>query len=244
MNRIALAANNNFELQTILIAEIETYETLQGTASAAGTSVAGAVAAARTAKKCNVVWVFWDVVVGHIERFQWSYKRWEPDFSTHLVMYWEPRLRKFCYNRVFKKKEEVEQLLENGWDLNLSSNDPDFVATPDKQVFFNRFRQSYHRKGCRFMHLFASFEVDNIDGTGCGAYEVPITTDMSEATVVTLRNKFLEPVPTSRTATMRSPQAVLRFSRQTHRSGFIKTVTDTYNCVHFSDVVKNLEATS
>ena len=40
------------------------------------------------------------------------------------------------------------------------------------------------------MHLFASFEVDNIDWTGCGAYEVAITTDMSEATVVTLRNKL------------------------------------------------------
>ena len=165
MNRITPAANNNFELQTILIVEVETYETLQGTASAAGTSVAGAVAAARTAKKDNVVWVFWDVVIGHIKRYQWSYKRWGPDFSTHLVMYREPRLRKFCYNRVFKKEEEAEQLLENGWDLNLSSNDPDFVATPDKQVFFNRFRQSYHRKGCRFMNLFASFEVDNIDWT-------------------------------------------------------------------------------
>ena len=53
MNRITLAANNNFELQTILIAEMKTYETLQGTASVAGTSVAGAVVAAR-AKKDNV----------------------------------------------------------------------------------------------------------------------------------------------------------------------------------------------
>ena len=113
MNRITLAANNNFELQTILIAEIETYETLQGTASAAGTSVAGAGAAARTAEKDNVVRFFWDVVVGHVERYQWSYKRWGPDFSTHPVMYREPRLRKFCYNRVFEK-EEAEQLLEYG----------------------------------------------------------------------------------------------------------------------------------
>ena len=76
-----------------------------------------------------MVRVFWDVVVGHIERYQWSYKRWEPDFSTHLVMYREPQLRKFFYNRVFKNREEAEQLLEYGWGLHLSSHDPDLVAT-------------------------------------------------------------------------------------------------------------------
>ena len=116
MNRITLAATDNFELQTTLIAEIETYETLQGTASAAGTSVAGAVAAARTAKKENVVRVFWVTVVGNIERYQWNSKRWGPEPSTHLVMYSEPRLRKFYYERIFKK-EETGQLLEYCWDV-------------------------------------------------------------------------------------------------------------------------------
>ena len=51
MSRITLAANNNFELQSILVSEIETHETLQCTARATGTSVSGAVGAARTAKR-------------------------------------------------------------------------------------------------------------------------------------------------------------------------------------------------
>ena len=95
------------ELQTILIAEIETYETLQGTASAAGTSVADAVAAARAAKKENVARVFWDAVVGLILRRQWNYNRWGPKLSTHLVTYCEPQLRKCCCNRVVVKEEEA-----------------------------------------------------------------------------------------------------------------------------------------
>ena len=153
MSRITLAANNNFELQTILIGEIEPYEMLQSTALATGTPVAGAVAAARAAKKDNAVKVFWDPVVGQIERYQWNFKRWGPEPCTHLVMYSEPRLRKFSHNRVFKKEEEAGQLLEYGWDLNLSGYDPDVVATPDKQVLFNRLRQSYQKKGYRFMPL-------------------------------------------------------------------------------------------
>ena len=233
MNRITLAANNNFELQTILIAEIETYETLQGTASAAGTSVAGAGAAARTAKKDNVVRVFWDVVVGHIERFQWSYKRWGARLlhaSRHVQ---GTSVAKILLQQSFQKQEEAEQLLEYGWDLNLSSNDPDFVATLDKQVLINRLRQSYHRKGCRFMHLFASFEVDNIDWTGFVVYEVAITTDISEATVVTLRNKLSSDLTNSDDGF-----ATGKFTLHLNwnpRSAFIiiKTVTDTCNCVHF-----------
>ena len=153
-------------------------------------------------------------------------------------MYREPRLRKFCYNQVFKKEEEAQQLLENGWDLNLSSNDPDLVATPDKQVFFNRFRQSYHRKGCRFMHLFASFEVDNINWTGFGVCEVSITTDISEATVVTLRNKLsgASAVLPSDLTNSDDGFATGKFTLHknwSQRSAFIKTVTNTYNCVHF-----------
>ena len=180
MNRITLAATNNFELQTILIAEIELYETLQATASATGTSVAGAVAADHTATREHVVRVFWDTVVGHIERYRGNYKRWGPELSTHLVMYSEPRLRQFCYDRICKK-EETGQLLKYGWDLNLSSKDPDFVATPDKQVLFNRLRQSYHKKECDLCICSAA-----IDSTRFGVYEVAITTDMSDATVVSL----------------------------------------------------------
>ena len=149
-----------------------------------------------------------------------------PELPTHLIMYKEPWLRKVCHNRVLKK-EEAEQLLEYSWDL----ESVDFVATPDK--------------GCRFMHLFASFEIDNVDWTRCCVYEIAVTTDKSEATVVTFRNKLFGASavlpPASRTATMGSPQASSRFTRT--RSVFIKTVTD-INCVHFSHVVKNLEATS
>ena len=184
INRITLTANNIFELQTILIAEIETYETLQGTASAAGTLVAGAVAADHTATREHVVRVFWDTVVGHIERYHWSSKRWGPELSTHLAMNSEFRLRKFCYDRICKE-EEIGQLPEYGLDLNLS-NDPDFVATPDKHVLFNRLRQSYHKKGCRFMYLFGCFEIDNIDWTRFGVYVVAITTNVCEVTVVSI----------------------------------------------------------
>ena len=83
-------------------------------------------------------------------------------------MYSEPRLRKLCCNRVFKKKEDAGQLLECGWDLNLPSNDPDFVASHDRQVNFKRLRQSYHRKGCLFMYRFEAIEVDSIDWTRFG----------------------------------------------------------------------------
>ena len=40
------------------------------------------------------------------------------------------------------------------------------------------------------MHLFASFEVDHIDGTRFGFYEVAITTDISEATVSLSETSF------------------------------------------------------
>ena len=147
MNRITLAATDNFELQTTLIAEIETYETLQGTASAAGTS-SGRCSGGRShseERECG------QGLLGnsgrqYFERYQWNSKRWKPEPSTHLVMYSEPRLRKFYYERIFKK-EETGQLLEYGWDVSLSSNDQDFVATPDKHVLFNRLRQSYHKRG-------------------------------------------------------------------------------------------------
>ena len=72
----------------------------------------------------------------------------------------------------------------------MASRDPDFVANPDQQVLYKRLRQSYHKKGCRFMHLLEAFEVDNLDWPRLGVYEVVITTDMSDATVVTIRNKL------------------------------------------------------
>ena len=82
------------------------------------------------------------------------------------------------------------------------------------------------------MYLFGCFEIYNIDWTRFGVYEVAITADMSEATVVSLRNSFsgasvvLPSDLTNSDDGFASGKFTLHHN-WSQRSAFIKTVTDT-----------------
>lgn len=91
---ITEAAANNFELQLLLIGEINNYKDLQQQASTEGKTVAEAVAATKAAPKENVA--DWNLpVTGTLDRHLWNYKRWGPQLIKLVVLKSDERLRGF-----------------------------------------------------------------------------------------------------------------------------------------------------
>ena len=233
MNRITLAANNNFQLQTILITGIETCETLQATARQ--------VQWRSLEQRRKRMWsgsfgTQWSAVlndtngVTSVGTRALHASRHEQRTSVAKILL-QPSFQ--------KRRRRLEQLLEYGWGLNLSSNDPDFVATPDKQVFFNCLRQKLPQER---VPIHASFRLASRSTTLIGSDSVSLKSPSPKTCLKRLwslsetRLSGASTVLPSDLTNSDDGFATGKFTLHqnwSQRSAFIKTVTDTYNCVYF-----------
>eukprot|EP00972_Heterocapsa_arctica_P029971 4416975-Heterocapsa_arctica.AAC.1 len=112
-----------------------------------------AVLAEGTKKKVKQE-IDWDILKQEIlDRSQWSYKKWGPAIIKRLAMYCDTQLRFTADARVWASKDEASHMLEFGWDLQVTSLEPDYVAQTEVQLLFNKLVVAYDEKNQRLRRL-------------------------------------------------------------------------------------------
>jgi len=190
IKKIVDACNNNFELQLLLLSEIENYEKVKSGSSG---SVGDAVTQA--SKKKVKEEQEWDALpTGKLERWQYPYKKWGPSLIKQMALFCDPELRQHADSRVWKSKDLSLQVLEYGWDIKCTSGEGDYAAETDKGKLFASMKDIYIKKGSRLADLAPGFAACSLDWPTIGFYTITVVDDESgdEEPRVQLHSKALE----------------------------------------------------
>lgn len=160
------AANNNFELQLMMLNEIHNYQKV----TSAGVSMGDVVAAESQKKKGNVDIVWSYPPPGEFDRWQWAYRKWGPTMLQRPIMFCDEQVRACCDARIWSNKDSCNQMTEYGFDLSVAGYTTDYVGNNDIAVIFEGLKKSYVKKGYRLHNLLVFIQSGVMDWQSCGAY--------------------------------------------------------------------------
>lgn len=187
MKQITSAANNNMELQLLLLNEIASYNHV----TKGGHTTMSAVVKDSAVKKKKEEFAWDTAEEGEFERWQWAFKKWGPALIKRLVMFADPELRKYDDAKCWSNKDFCNQMFEYGFDIRVTGDAVDYVANPSKPETFAGLARGYAKKGHRLRNLVVMITTASFDWPTGGVYGYSFAAK-GEGRILVLTNKLLQ----------------------------------------------------